>query len=50
MIRVEVAVAAPLEQTLTYELQDSDQDGSAWSEGHSPVGRRVHGAARRSKS
>lgn len=41
MIRVEVAVAAPLEQTLTYELQDSDQDGSAWSEGHSPVGRRV---------
>ncbi len=41
MIRVEVAVTAPLEQTLTYDLQEADEDGVPWSAGHSPVGRRV---------
>jgi len=41
MIRVEVAVAAPLDQTLSYDLPDADQDGVPWSAGHSPVGRRI---------
>jgi primosomal protein N' (replication factor Y) len=39
MIRVEVAVAAPLDQTLTYDLDDDTPGG--WTPDQSPIGRRV---------
>lgn len=39
MIRVEVAVAAPLDQTLTYDLRADTPGG--WTADQSPIGRRV---------
>lgn len=39
MIRIEVAVAAPLDQTLTYDLSEDTPGG--WTPDQSPVGRRV---------